>query len=288
MPDIFSPAAWNAALDGALGLLDGGVLRLLAADGEVLAELRLRPRAFSPASGYASLNAPEPNAAVRTGTATRFQCLSIEGVLVLSGACGSAAPGETPPDVDMLLNDAQLRAGGLVSLVSWVISLPWIATLASGGMPAAPIQHALTVADVKDIYAKELADHKTPAQAYQGTRTAVGPSSKRTTRSPCRSPPRRASSTSRDSSSGTASACTRPSARREASRRARTLDVSARKAALRAPSAAADILESERAPSSEPGANHRGRAVHCVQKRHGLALWTEADRLVTEALGFSP
>jgi hypothetical protein len=71
------------------------------------------------------MNAPEPNAASRTGTAARFECYSAAGALVLSGSCGAAKPGEPPPaDVDMLLNDAELRAGGLVSLVSWSIAAP--------------------------------------------------------------------------------------------------------------------------------------------------------------------
>ncbi len=72
----------------------------------------------------------------------------------------------------------------------------------------------------------------------------------------------------------------------ESESKARTLDVSARKAALHARVSDADILESERA-RSEPGANHKD-AVHYVQKRHGLALGTEADRLVTGSPRRSP
>jgi hypothetical protein len=136
VPDPFAPAAWNAALDGALSLLDGGVLRLVSADGDVLAELRLRARAFAPAvSGVAVLNAPEPNAAARSGTAAGFRCYSTDNVLVLWGTCGAAEPGKTPPVVGMLLNDAEIHAGGLVSLVSWSVRAPGVAFAPGAAAP---------------------------------------------------------------------------------------------------------------------------------------------------------
>lgn len=64
---------------------------------------------------------------------------------------------------------------------------------------------------------------------------------------------------------------------------ARNEDIVARKAALAASIPDALVLESERARSG-PDGKHQD-AVHYVQKKHGMALWAETDRLVADALG---
>jgi hypothetical protein len=152
-------------------------------------------------------------------------------------------------------------------------------------MPASTIQHAVTAADVKAIYAKELANSKTPAQAYHGTRTQVKALIQEDNQTPLPlDPPSRVFNISGIVVKG--GVRVHDPALAESETRARSLDVATRKAALHARVSEDDILESERARSGADG-THRD-AVHFVQKRHGIALWTETDRLVRIALGGPP
>jgi hypothetical protein len=152
-------------------------------------------------------------------------------------------------------------------------------------MPAPTIEHALNADDVKAIYAGLLAQQKTPKEAHQGTRTAVHALLKEDNPLPLPlDPPAReynlAGIVIRDGFK------VGDEALADAEAKAKDVDTAARKAALHARVSAEDILESERARGGPDGA-HRD-AVHYVQKRHGMALWKEADRLVLAAIGGVP
>jgi hypothetical protein len=119
---FLSLKAWGAALDAALALMDGGAIELLSEDGQVLARVPLGPDAFRPAAdGEAKATALQPSQAILNGKATKFRGVTSSGESVIEGRVGS------PLDVDavqadILLNDRDLRVGGLVTILDWTVS----------------------------------------------------------------------------------------------------------------------------------------------------------------------
>ena len=132
------------------------------------------------------------------------------------------------------------------------------------------LNHTVTPADVKRIYEACLATvvpggpRTSPAEARQGTRTEVHELLQAQVPCPYQMPP-----PGRVFGPGEAEA--------------RNLDIARRKTALALSIPDELVIESERARGG-PDGTHRD-AVHYVQKKHGAALWAEADRLVAETLG---
>ena len=140
------------------------------------------------------------------------------------------------------------------------------------------MDHTVTAEDVKRIYTEEqstvvMVDKargtvlKTPAEAFHGTRTRVHELLQNQLPLPYQLPP-----PSRVFHNG--------------EWEERDADTAARKVALAKSIPDELLIESEKA-RSQPNGQHQD-AVHYVQKKHGIALWEETDRLVSATLGSAP
>ena len=128
-----SQAAWNAALNAALALLNGGTMNIYSgaqpanpntalSGNTLLATLDLSATAFAgAASGTAVANAIASGVGLAVGTATFARCLSAGSVAELDLSVGSAA---TDPLADVQLNDAAITAGGTVTVTAYSVSMP--------------------------------------------------------------------------------------------------------------------------------------------------------------------
>lgn len=145
------------------------------------------------------------------------------------------------------------------------------------------MDHTVTTADVKRIHQALVDDKRTPQECRQGTRTEVHALIQEQNPSPLAlGAPSREFNVSgivinkfgfkvHDEAHGIAETA------------AKEADLAVRKAALFDKLTAEQMIASEKARAGVDG-THRD-AVHFVQKEHSKAVWAEADRLVSEALG---
>lgn len=128
-----SVAAWNAALNAALALLNGGSLAVYDSTGTGqpatpdvavttqvrLATLPLSATAFGSASaGTAAANAITSGSGLAVGAATWARFYASDGATaVLDCSVGTGA-------ADIVLNDAAITVGGTVSVTAYTVSMP--------------------------------------------------------------------------------------------------------------------------------------------------------------------
>jgi hypothetical protein len=125
-----SQAAWDAALNAALALLNGGTMNIYSGSqpatpdaalsgNTLLATLTFSATAFANASaGVATANAIASGTGLAVGTATFARCLSSGSTPELDASVGS------PSGYDINLNDAAITVGSTVSVTSYTVSMP--------------------------------------------------------------------------------------------------------------------------------------------------------------------
>lgn len=124
-----SQAAWDAALNAALALLNGGTIGIYSgtqpatpdtalSGNTLLATLTLSATAFGNAvAGVATANAVTSGVGLAVGTATFARFFSPGAVAELDCSVGTGS-------TDIVLNDAAITIGATVALTSYTVSMP--------------------------------------------------------------------------------------------------------------------------------------------------------------------
>jgi hypothetical protein len=141
----------------------------------------------------------------------------------------------------------------------------------------------VTIADVQSIYAQNIAQQKSPADARCGTRTSVHELLQAQNSMPYPLPPASREFNVSGIVVGPSGFKIQDPALAASEVAARNADLAARKSKMHSLVTDAEVLASERARSG-PDGGHTS-AHHYVQKQHGIQLWQAADKLVSDALG---